>query len=1315
MAFTDKPFFKTLRFAGRCILKDPALIGENFQSLINMRYTGLTAKEQSVKGIAGMSKINSTAITDNPHMQSGFHFKKEQPAESHILVQGVTGADASPKIFENKTVPPTAGNFEGGATPTSLYTEDTAAGIARFSDAPNGHVAMCDGKDATIWGGNEVGSSAVITSEATVTTAITNPRDVTDLVRNTLNTAVEAIQVGGSPSVGGGAIISLWHFDGTDGGTTFTDENGNYTLVAAGNASTQKEQAKFGSTSLFLDGIGDWITEVASDAAIPDFTNGFHISAWVYATEASAQKYIIASGDHAGSGDRWEFYIEGNGDGTLDVGFEVVDSGTATVTAEGSGGAEGFSTGVWTHVTVQVDATNINVYVNGVNVDTITHAAASAGYQAADSDLYVGSRAVDQSLPYKGYIDELLMGNGATSLIFDIPGFTPPEQPWLDSSNLPLDWLVGFTRPLKGVKFYVQNAGQLTNTLTVQEWNGNSWVTLTHTDNTDAGGISFAQTGTVTWASTVSTSKPKYIEGRFLYWYNFSLNQGYNSIYQITVDAPMQKIKDLWNGNKRSIGSLKNHSSVGGVLTFQDRTTNVVNDDWNSAIESTRIDIQSMTTSESLLVGFTEKMTAIFIKMVPDKVNDNASVMIFEYWDGSDWASVGTIVDGTDVSGDTLKQTGLVSWNPVNKSLEFLKTITDEILLYYYRISVSAQLDATVEVSYMYGIPAPQTIHTYKFPMFSKDRIMLCSRQDQDKNSLLVGAANTTDVFNGADSAEVFFGDDKELMGGGALFSRLGSSLYDVTLVMKKHAIFGWTVTDANGFVEPYNISNRIGLVAPDTFRTTEIQPTGGQPRPIGVWQAHDGIYLFDNTTPIYVSSDIERFWDKTQLLKANKLHQSYIHLSQGWIDHDNLEYHWAFADASSNGELNREWVLDLRRLRWYETVRSDYGTTGAGREVLLLRFEGTDADTSATSGTNGFHDGSRHGGHTVTSDNNAVIDSSFAKFGNTSVIFDGVNDKLTIPDSPDFNFSADNKFTIDAWVYFESGNLPSEIPASQTIFYQDDTGAAATDDSINLFFTSNDKLNLRIKVTGSADQTVTSAGTISADTWTHVYGGGDGTNYYIGLSGTVGSSAIVNNTQNYQSTVNIGLTSSSSQDLKGNIDHLRVVKGEALWTANFTVPFDLPIQTAFEVEDNVGNKYQYGCIDSGHMLQLENGNVMDGSNPINQSVHFGDFLPVEDAIMHKTQIVRHKHVCVDTDTAKTIQIAHYADGKDAPSKPGISAVDPTKTAQRIADVNERLNLVVDGAIYHSLKYSSNTADKPSGYQPLMTGLKFQPVGEDVD
>ena len=169
--------YKDIPLVGRLITsEDPSVIGENFQTLKNLRY-----KDIGLKGVKGMTKINTVAVA-NPKITAGIHFKKFQPAESHLLIQAFDSNGANPKIYDNTTAIPGMGNF------TLLYTEDTAAEAGVFSHAPGEQIVFCDGKESLIWGGNEMRVAGFINYDETGATFL---KDFTAQVTNILTTTGE--------------------------------------------------------------------------------------------------------------------------------------------------------------------------------------------------------------------------------------------------------------------------------------------------------------------------------------------------------------------------------------------------------------------------------------------------------------------------------------------------------------------------------------------------------------------------------------------------------------------------------------------------------------------------------------------------------------------------------------------------------------------------------------------------------------------------------------------------------------------------------------------------------------------------------------------------------------------------------------------------------------------------------------------------------------------------------------------------------------------------------------------------------------------
>ena len=101
--------------------EDPATIGTNFRTLINMR-----PADKSVKSIAGMTKINSANAMDATYFKTrnAFHFRKIQPAEAttvetHVLAQAWNTGLTAAHVLQNVTAPPAVGDFEA----TDVWTD----------------------------------------------------------------------------------------------------------------------------------------------------------------------------------------------------------------------------------------------------------------------------------------------------------------------------------------------------------------------------------------------------------------------------------------------------------------------------------------------------------------------------------------------------------------------------------------------------------------------------------------------------------------------------------------------------------------------------------------------------------------------------------------------------------------------------------------------------------------------------------------------------------------------------------------------------------------------------------------------------------------------------------------------------------------------------------------------------------------------------------------------------------------------------------------------------------------------------------------
>ncbi len=219
-------------------------------------------------------------------------------------------------------------------------------------------------------------------------------------------------------------------------------------------------------------------------------------------------------------------------------------------------------------------------------------------------------------------------------------------------------------------------------------------------------------------------------------------------------------------------------------------------------------------------------------------------------------------------------------------------------------------------------------------------------------------------------------------------------------------------------------------------------------------------------------------------------------------------------------------------------------------------------APPTAISGTNLLLNFTNAGIFDNTGKNNletvgdAQIDTTTKKYGTGSMEFDGTGDWLQLPRSPDLYFGAGN-FTVECWVY-PTASSSQPIIAGQ---WSGSTGSTTLSWVIILSNDANRNLRFALSTNGSGVLTDTVSSTpLPLNTWSHVAlvrNGNVFTIYLNGVAATGGSYTISAGTALYDATnqISVGASSTGSQPFQGFIDDLRITKGVARYTANFTAP----------------------------------------------------------------------------------------------------------------------------------------------------------------
>lgn len=201
---------------------------------------------------------------------------------------------------------------------------------------------------------------------------------------------------------------------------------------------------------------------------------------------------------------------------------------------------------------------------------------------------------------------------------------------------------------------------------------------------------------------------------------------------------------------------------------------------------------------------------------------------------------------------------------------------------------------------------------------------------------------------------------------------------------------------------------------------------------------------------------------------------------------------------------------------------------------VLMLHMNGTDGSSSFTDSSSGAKG--------VTALGNAQIDNTQSKFGGTSGYFNGVTGTyLAIPDHADFDFGTGD-FTVDFWVRYET------IIAGDQEFFSHDAGST----EFSLSYNENVPSLQFMIAGGNSYQTVD----LNTGIWYHIAYVRSGTSAYIFKDGIqLGTASTNSGNANSTAGITIGANNGGGDRLNGWIDELRVSKGVARWTTNFTPP----------------------------------------------------------------------------------------------------------------------------------------------------------------
>jgi len=360
-------------------------------------------------------------------------------------------------------------------------------------------------------------------------------------------------------------------------------------------------------------------------------------------------------------------------------------------------------------------------------------------------------------------------------------------------------------------------------------------------------------------------------------------------------------------------------------------------------------------TGDKVYVGFRERVRRIiFYVAAAGKNTADVSISTVKYHNTLGTATtVGDFTDTTETSDATMSQKGYVEWVPPDEGQEKpLKIGGDDVPWYWYEITFDASLGATTYVYYIEGVPVPESID-YSYGCFGWKRRAWQIAPYNRENQVRYSAQNMPNVFNGADSGYIEFGERP---------LRAAAPFYNETVLFADTEMWMLQGSNPSDFGR-LRLSAQIGTCSPQSVITIETGVSVGESiKNVTVWMFYDGIWLFDGVRVMKISApDIDSFFDPDH---DDYINPTYLDQCYATYHHDTQCAYFVVYSGSSATTPTKVIVLHFPTL-WYgildyydefSTIDSvwnnKYYLVGGGHSTgfqYLLDTGVTDTDSSGT------------------------------------------------------------------------------------------------------------------------------------------------------------------------------------------------------------------------------------------------------------------------------------------------------------------------------------------------------------------------------
>lgn len=192
-------------------------------------------------------------------------------------------------------------------------------------------------------------------------------------------------------------VLLLRGYDATSGQVFKDYSKYNRTITANGNVEHSTTQKKYGNSSIYFDGNGDYLS-VPSSADFGFGTGDFTVESWVNVSTFTNYGHFATTYDNGANTGDWFFRLNAS---TQQWQFQLGSGSAETVVISSTN----LSVGIWHHLAVTRESGTVKLYQNGTLVGT-----AVDNRSLVQHPITIG-RAIN-GYDFNGYIDDLRITKG---------------------------------------------------------------------------------------------------------------------------------------------------------------------------------------------------------------------------------------------------------------------------------------------------------------------------------------------------------------------------------------------------------------------------------------------------------------------------------------------------------------------------------------------------------------------------------------------------------------------------------------------------------------------------------------------------------------------------------------------------------------------------------------------------------------------------------------------------------------------------------------------------------------------------------------